>query len=164
MDGGLDIMSALDFSSDSEEEAAHAPQPVFPAKAYAAAAPLEASASEAAVSAALVDEPEDLARMTALQHRWTFWFMHRGNHKSGGNADAVFEQALIPVASFQVGGPARALSRHKMMTGARGTSSPLPTLWHGIYANDAPYLVWSITRACDTRSPCRVALYVCACL
>jgi hypothetical protein len=97
-------MSALDFSSDSEEEAAHAPQPAN--KPFAAAAPLEASASEAALSATLVDAPEDLSRMTALQHRWTFWFMHRGNQKSGGNAGEVFEQALIPVANFQVVVPA----------------------------------------------------------
>jgi hypothetical protein len=93
-------MSALDFSSDSEEEAAHAPQPA--AKPAHAVAPLTVVSPEAAQSAALVDEPEDITSMTALQHRWTFWFLHRGNHKSGANAGTIFEQALIPVVNFQV--------------------------------------------------------------
>jgi len=93
-------MSALDFSSDSEEEATHAPQAA--SKPVIAVAPTAAVSSETVQGAALVDEPEDVTSMTALQHRWTFWFLHRGNHKSGTNAGAIFEQALIPVANFQV--------------------------------------------------------------
>jgi translation initiation factor 4E len=47
------------------------------------------------------DERED-STQTPIQNRYVFWFMHRGNHK-GGNQTSIdnFEQALIPVASFQ---------------------------------------------------------------
>jgi hypothetical protein len=114
-------MSALDFSSDSEEEAAHAPQPEN--KPFAAAALFEASSSEAALSATLVDAPEDLSRMTALQHRWTFWFMHRGNQNSGGNAGELFDQALIPVANFQVVVPACNCNRKSLLRHFRASNA-----------------------------------------
>jgi hypothetical protein len=40
---------------------------------------------------------------TPIQNRYVFWFMHRSSHKGGGTASSdSFEQALIPVASFQV--------------------------------------------------------------
>mmetsp|Transcript_15706 Transcript_15706/g.36489 ORF Transcript_15706/g.36489 Transcript_15706/m.36489 type:complete len:188 (+) Transcript_15706:37-600(+) len=108
-------MDALDFSSDSEDEPPRptkggssptvAPQPAplaTPSAAAArAAALLGPDPTGVAALPHLLDEPEDLARQTALQNRWVFWFMHRGSHKGSNTGLDNFEQALIPVASFQ---------------------------------------------------------------
>ena len=93
---------ALDFSSDSEDDsppqqanvASSQPQPVQNPKN---------SLVEASTSDDWVDEPEDPLRQTPIQNRYVFWFMHRGSNKGGANHGLdTFEQALIPVASFQV--------------------------------------------------------------
>mmetsp|Transcript_66635 Transcript_66635/g.134325 ORF Transcript_66635/g.134325 Transcript_66635/m.134325 type:complete len:356 (-) Transcript_66635:284-1351(-) len=89
---------ALDFSSDSEEE--------FPPETVAAAvAATSQNQNPLAVETSSnewLDEPEDSSLQTQIQNRYVFWFMHRGSHKGGANqALDSFEQALIPVASFQ---------------------------------------------------------------
>lgn len=65
----------------------------------------EFAQTEQSSSITLVDEPEDNLRQLQIQNRYFFWFMHRAStHKGSTDKGGLdnFEQALIPVASFQV--------------------------------------------------------------
>ena len=93
---------ALDFSSDSEDDTPPQQENVATSQSEPVQHPKN-SLVEASTSDDWVDEPEDPLRQTPIQNRYVFWFMHRGSNKGGANHGLdTFEQALIPVASFQV--------------------------------------------------------------